>query len=396
MKKLKKSTGALKGKDLKNREAIEKEKTARLKLVERFAKELRDKLGDKVMCIVIWGSVAREEHTEKSDTDVFIVLDDTKLEEDVPPDIKDRIRFKIMELAQSIDKRITLQYFAFLTEFWDDLRHGEPLVIEVLRWGIPVYDVGIFSPAKRLLQRGKIASTREAISRRLSLALAELKSVQGKIISAPHYLEQAMANAGQAPIMLMGRYPPGKEKVGEVLEEMFVKNKLLEKEYVDIARNIHEFKSKAERGEIKVTGKSLDSYIKKTDKFIKRMYELVRQLGERRRVKDIIEDYKMFLRANIVALKYKGIEPPENREDLPKTVMENLQIKESHAKLFGKWESLLEKIKSKKAQELDDKEIYEIRVETREFLGDMWKIIRELKAEKKEKNAKMGQRKAKK
>jgi predicted nucleotidyltransferase/uncharacterized protein (UPF0332 family) len=362
------------------KEKREEEIKERLKSAEKFAKELRKKLGDKVMCVVVWGSVSRGEHTKKSDTDVFVVLDDTKLEEDVPLDIKDRIRFKIMELAQSIDKRITLQYFAFLTEFWDDLRHGEPLVIEVLRWGIPVFDVGIFAPAKRLLQRGKITSTREAIARRLSLATAGLRSVQGRIFSAPHYLEQAMANAGQAPIMLTGRYPPGKEKVGEVLEELFVKTNMLEKEYADIAREISEFNKKSERGEIKVTGQLLDEYINKTERFIKRMYDLVAQIGAKRRFRDIIEDYKNFLRVNIAALKYKGIEPPEKREDLPKVVIENLHLKETHAKLFEKWEHLLEKIKNKKEEEMDEKEIYEVRQETREFMEEMWKIIREMKS----------------
>jgi len=361
----------------KKTEKLDNSKEARLNSVKKFSDELVKKLGDKVKCVVVWGSVTRGEHTPESDIDTFVLLDDTKLAEDVPPDVKEKIRWKVAELAKKIDPRITLQYFTFLTEFWDDLRHGEPLVIDVLRWGVPIYDVGIFMPAKKLLERGKISSSREAIMRRMSLASAGFKQCEYRLRKTiPFYLEQAMANAGQAPIMLLGSLPPGKEAIGKTLDNLFVKSKMLEKEYADLADEIHEFAKNAEKGKIEVTGQLVEEYIKKTDKFIKRMYKLVGQLGERRKVQDLIETYKLFLKVNVAALKSKGIEPPKKKDDLPKIVKNNLHFKESYLKLFDKWDGLLAKIKENKLKEIKDNEIYELKGETRAFISEIGKELR--------------------
>ena len=94
---------------------LDNSKEARLASAEKFAKELVKKLGDKVKCVVVWGSVTRNEHTPESDIDTFVLLDDTKLAEDVPLDVKEKIRWKVADLAKEIDPRITLQYFTFLT-----------------------------------------------------------------------------------------------------------------------------------------------------------------------------------------------------------------------------------------------------------------------------------------
>ncbi len=361
----------------KKSKKLDNSKEGRLNSVKKFSDELVKKLGDKVKCVVVWGSVTRGEHTPESDIDTFVLLDDTKLAEDVPLDIKEKIRWKVAELAKKIDPRITLQYFSFLTEFWDDLRHGEPLVIDVLRWGIPIYDVGIFTPAKKLLERGKISSSREAIMRRMSLASAGFKQCEYRLRKQiPFYLEQAMANAGQAPIMILGSLPPGKEAVGKTLDNLFVKSKMLEKEYADLANEIHEFAKNAEKGKIEVTGQLVEEYIQKTDKFIKRMYQLVGQLGERRKIQDLIETYKLFLKVNVAALKSKGINPPKKKEDLPKVVKNNLHFKESYLKLFEKWDGLLEKIKEKKLKEIKDNEIYELKGETRAFISEIGRDLR--------------------
>ncbi|PSH01285.1 MAG: hypothetical protein BRC26_03910, partial [Nanohaloarchaea archaeon QH_8_44_6] len=145
------------------KEMREKSKERRMDSVEEFSDKLLDKLGDKVKCVAVWGSVPKGEHGYESDIDTLVILDDTKLQKDVPEDARKKIRSKVTKLAKETDERITIQYFPFLTEFWDSLRNGEPLVIEAVRNGEAVYDVGIFMPAKRLLERGKISGTQESV-----------------------------------------------------------------------------------------------------------------------------------------------------------------------------------------------------------------------------------------
>jgi predicted nucleotidyltransferase len=366
----------------KMKEMREKSQERRFEAVEEFSDKLKEKLGEKVKVVAVWGSVPKGEHGVDSDIDTLVVLDDTKLKGDVPDDAKKKIRRKVTSLANETDERITIQYFPFLTEFWDSLRKGEPLAIEAVRNGEPVYDSGIFMPAKRLLERGKISGTQESVKKRLKMGAAGYKKAEKNFRSSiPHKLEQVMANAGQAPIMLVGKQPPAKEKVPETLREMFVEKDILEEEYVDIAQDLYDFGDKGEKDPEEVTGEAVEEHLEKADDFVKRMHKLVSQLGSRKKVKDIVNDYKKFLKANVAALKSQGVEPPEDKEELPEVVEENLDVGEEHVEMFDRWEDIISKVKDKSMDEVDEKELYELKSETREFVSDVGKDIQKMKQE---------------
>ncbi|MFB6180703.1 MAG: nucleotidyltransferase domain-containing protein [Candidatus Nanohalobium sp.] len=366
----------------KMKEMREKSQERRMESAEEFSSKLNEKLGDKVKVVAVWGSVAKGEHGHDSDIDTLVVLDDTKLQKDVPKDAKKKIRKKVTQLAKDTDDRITIQYFPFLTEFWDALRKGEPLAIEAVRNGEPVYDTGIFMPAKRLLERGKITGTRESVKKRLKMGAAGYKKAEKNLRSSiPHKLEQAMANAGQAPIMLAGKKPPAKENVPDTLEEMFVEKDMLEQEYVDKAREIFEFGDLGEKNPEEVKGGEIEEHMQKTDDFVRRMHKLVSQLGSKKKVQNIVQDYKKFLKANVAALKSKGVTPPEDKEDLPETVAENLDVDEEHVEMFNQWEKVIQKIKDKNMDEVDEKELYELKNQTREFVSNVGEDLQKMKEE---------------
>lgn len=371
----------------KLKEMREKSQERRIEAVEEFSDKLQEKLGDKVKVVAVWGSVPKGEHGYESDIDTLVILDDTKLKKDVPEDAKKKIRKKVTDLAKETDDRITIQYFPFLTDFWDSLRKGEPLAIEAVRNGQPVYDTGLFMPAKRLLERGKISGTQESVKKRLKMAAAGYKKAEKNLKSSiPHKLEQSMANAGQAPIMLAGKAPPGKENVPDTLEEMFVEQGMLEQEYVEKAREIYEFADQGEKDPEEVTGQAVEENLNKTDDFVRRMHKLVSQLGSRKKVKGIVDDYKKFLKANVAALKSQGVSPPEDKDDLPRVVEDNLDVGDEHIQMFDRWEDVIEKVKEKELDDVDEKEIYELKSETREFVSDVGKDIQKMKEEEQKKD----------
>ncbi|WEL23723.1 nucleotidyltransferase domain-containing protein [Candidatus Nanohalovita haloferacivicina] len=368
----------------KLKEMREKSQERRIEAVEEFSDKLQEKLGDKVKVVAVWGSVPKGEHGYDSDIDTLVILDDTKLKKDVPEDAKKKIRRKVTDLAKETDDRITIQYFPFLTDFWDSLRKGEPLAIEAIRNGQPVYDTGLFMPAKRLLERGKISGTQESVKKRLKMGAAGYKKAEKNFRSSiPHKLEQAMANAGQAPIMLAGKAPPAKENVPDTLEEMFVEQGMLEEEYVEIGRELHEFGNLGEKNPEEVTGQAVEDHLEKTDDFVRRMHKLVSQMGARKKVKGIVDDYKKFLKANVAALKSQGVTPPEDKDDLPGVVEDNLDVGDEHIEMFGRWEDVIEKVKAKELDEVDEKEIYELKSETRDFVSEVGKDIQKMKEDKK-------------
>jgi len=92
----------------KVKEMREKSQERRMEAAEKFADTLKDKLGDKVKVVAVWGSVPKGEHGYDSDIDTLVILDDTKLKQDVPKDARDKIRKKVTEAAKDTDEKDSL------------------------------------------------------------------------------------------------------------------------------------------------------------------------------------------------------------------------------------------------------------------------------------------------
>ncbi len=390
---------AAENKEPENKDAEEKEKSGesgdteedpresqlkRFKIVEEYARELLQEFRKSLKAVVVYGSTAKKKHKKTSDIDTFVILDDTKIEEDIPYEVKDKIQRDLQRIAARIDKNITIQAFMFLTEFWEAVRNVNPVVIEILRSGIPVYDVGVFLPAKRMLQRGKIPMTHEAVEQRLYVAPQHLEMANYRLRSVAHYLEQAMASAGQAPLMFIGRMPPGKENVPKELEEHFVSRGLLEPEYAKMAQEIHDFAKEVEHYKddkpIEGLGARVDEYIEKTHKFIERMKRLVEEMGGTRKSTMLVEMYKTFLKADVMALELIGVEPPEKLKDLPVVMGEKFpDLKEKHDDLFERLTNVIVMAKSGKAEMIPEQEIYKLRQEAKEFILELGRKLGEMK-----------------
>jgi len=156
---------------------------------------------------------------------------------------------------------------------------------------------------------------------------------------------------------------------------------MLEEEFIEIGEDLVEFGDMGEKNPEEVKGEEVDEHLEKADRFVKRMHKLVSQLGSRKKVKDIVDDYKKFLKANVAALKSKGVEPPKEKKDLPGAVEENLDVGEDHLEMFDRWEDVISKVKEESMDEVDEKDLYELKSETREFVSDVGKDIQKMKQE---------------
>ena len=68
--------------------------------VEKLKKQVIDKYKERIKCIVIMGSVARGEFQQKSDVDLFVVIDDT--DKPIEMDEKARIDSDIVKNSSDI------------------------------------------------------------------------------------------------------------------------------------------------------------------------------------------------------------------------------------------------------------------------------------------------------
>jgi predicted nucleotidyltransferase len=128
-----------------------------------FAIKTYDKFDQIIKAIVLFGSTAKQLSTEGSDIDIIIIIDDVAVHWD-----DELIAWYREELGKIIQSNVYSKVLHVntvkLSTWWDDMMKGDPVVINILRHGDPLIDIGgFFAPLKRLLKDGKIRSTPESI-----------------------------------------------------------------------------------------------------------------------------------------------------------------------------------------------------------------------------------------
>ncbi|MBW2987801.1 hypothetical protein KY336_04590, partial [Candidatus Woesearchaeota archaeon] len=240
-----------------------------------------------IVSYVACGALFRGEGNEKSDIDVFIVIDDTDVKKMTRMELRDRLMSIIYQMAfeagaiTGVKRQLHIQTY-LLTDFWEILKDSaSPVIFTFLRDGIPFYDRGIYMPWKHLLDMGRIKPSREAI-RKFNTSgdhffdTAKRKLLQIGVEDAYY----AVLNPSQAALMMKGFNPPTHRETGRLMREVFVqKEKLLEPKYADILEEMIGLFKKWEYAEVKeLSGKEVDEIMKKCELFRKRVEKLFKQI----------------------------------------------------------------------------------------------------------------------
>jgi predicted nucleotidyltransferase/uncharacterized protein (UPF0332 family) len=374
----------------------EKPKEKRIEAVKKFAKEVLKKYGKYVKCIVMMGSVAREEFKPKSDIDVFVVLDDTTFK--ITPELHDKIDDELEKIAESVPEAviiekdpktgkeektflISVQPSYTLTEFWDYARVCHPIIYNFIKEGIPIYDTGFFAPIKRLLEAGRIPATREAIESYMEGApkkLMRAKTVKLLMLAEDCYY--AMLNTAQAVLMFMGLAPPVPSKAYEDVKKFLVEPGILEPEYAEWLKEIIEIRKKIEHKELMdVTGAFVDEWIAKSEKFIDKMFSLLNALELRKKEKIVERTHEVLHKAAITALKTLK-KMPEKEEEVQKIFkrefIDSKIIEPYYLSVWNKIEDMKKLVEQKKIAEIPDKDVYEMREYVRKLIRDLAKVLK--------------------
>ena len=254
-----------------------------LKDVLSFKKQVLEKYGDLIKSIIIAGSYARGEPQEESDIDFFIILDDTRME----PERLSEIGDEILKIAKSVSENISPLGWPPVTstEFIEYAMHAHPIVYNILKEGIVIYDTGFFTPWQKLLKSGKISRTREAIEKYMEEAqkkLTRARTVKLLIVGEDCYY--AILNTAQAILMSMGIEPPIPSKSYGEVKKHLVESGLLEPEYAEWLKEIVEIRKQIEhKNLIDIAGVFVDEWIVRAEKFGKRMQQLLNDLQVKKR-----------------------------------------------------------------------------------------------------------------
>ncbi len=275
-----------------------------------------------IVSYVLAGSLIQGRATEKSDVDVFIVIDDTDVKRMTRAELKDKLRAIIIGMSieagdvTGIKNKLNVQVY-ILTDFWDSIREANPIIFTFLRDGVPLYDRGIFMPWKQLLQMGRVKPSSEAIEMYMSTGDQILKRVHYKLKEIG--MEDtfwAILTPSQAALMLYGVPPPTPKETPEIMRDIFVKKlNLIEEEFVAILdRNIQVRKDLEHGTKAELSGKEVDDLLKDADRYLKRLNRLFEEIQKMKEKENMLQTYDSVVTMIRDVLRLEGREKVEDAQ----------------------------------------------------------------------------------
>ena len=258
----------------KEQKNIDKYYSKDIDTARKFAKLLYAEFGSFIKGLVLFGSTLRGPNSPKKDIDILIILDDVKIK--FNRELVEAYRIITEKVVSNVDpQRLHIQSMKF-TSFWEYVRAGDPVAINILRSGVALIDTGFFDPLQMLLEQGRIRPSEEAIYTYFSMSPASLNRSQQHLLTATVDLYWAAIDAAHAALMKAGEIPPSPEHVADLLERKLVKEGHISRKYADVMRELYILFKKIVHRDIKsISGKEYDKYLELTNTFVKGMQKFI-------------------------------------------------------------------------------------------------------------------------
>ncbi|MBI1935715.1 nucleotidyltransferase domain-containing protein [Candidatus Woesearchaeota archaeon] len=239
----------------------------------KFANELYKELGSFIRAAVLFGSAARRTKGPGGDIDVLVIVDDLMM--NMSPEVTEAYRLIVQKIIVRVSTKLHITTMRF-TSFWEYMRNGDPIAINLLRDGVAMIDSGFFDPMQALLKKGRIRPTQESIWTYYTRAPNTLHNSRWHLLQAVIDLYWAVIDAAHAALMKVGEIPPTPEHAADLMEQKLVKRKLLEHKYVLIMRNFYRLmKMVTHREIVEIKGEEFEHYYKEAEDFVGRMRKLI-------------------------------------------------------------------------------------------------------------------------
>ncbi len=246
-----------------------------------FATKSYKKFREVIKSIILFGSVSKEKVRKGSDIDIIIIVDDCSIEWDQELIAWYREELSKLIAKQKYRRRLHVNTVT-LSTFWEEVKAGEPVVINVIRYGQALIDFGgFFDPLKVMLAKGKIRPSTEAVFTTLRRSPVHITKAKLSVLGSLENLYWSMVDSAHAALMAAGEVPPSPEHVGEMLQKVFVVGKLLDKKYVRWYEDMRELAKELQHGNLKeLKGREFDDHIDRVVEFEKVMRNITKKLLE--------------------------------------------------------------------------------------------------------------------
>lgn len=241
-----------------------------IELARKFAKILYKEFGRFISGLVLFGSAAKNVPNPTRDIDILVILDDVRIR--FSKELVETYRIIAEKAIAATDpKRFHVQSMK-LTAFWEYVRAGDPVAINILRSGVALIDTGFFDPLQALLDQGRIRPSEESVWTYFTMAPASLHRSEQHLLTATVDLYWATIDAAHAALMIAGEIPPSPDHVADMLESALVKRGYISKKSTTIMRDLYKlFKGITHRDIKMISGKEYDDYHKKAQAFVDEM-----------------------------------------------------------------------------------------------------------------------------
>ncbi|MDO8508072.1 MAG: nucleotidyltransferase domain-containing protein [Nanoarchaeota archaeon] len=246
-----------------------------------FAEKAQKKFDRLIKASVLFGSQATNDSKPGSDVDVIFIIDDAAVNWDLELIAWYREELGKLMSSQRYPRELHINTIK-LTTWWQDLMQGDPVVLNILRYGEVLIDYGgFFNPLKSLLIQGRIRSTPEAVYNALQRAPIHLGRSKLAILSSIEGVYWTMIEAAQAALITAGALPPSPEHVPKMLKIEFVDKGMTKIENVRLLRDIYVLHKGITHREIhEIKGEDIDKWQDIAEKFLMEMTKIIDQILE--------------------------------------------------------------------------------------------------------------------
>ena len=244
-----------------------------LDIAKSFAGRVYKEFGKFISGIILFGSVTDASRDQKGDIDILIIIDDVHIV--LAPEIMETYKIIVEKAILDISRKIHVQTMK-LTSFWEYVRSGDPVAVNILRSGIALIDTGFFDPLQLLLYQGRIRPSRESIYTYFNMSFASFNSAERHLFAAMLDLYWSAIDANHAALMRIGEVPPSPEFAAEMLREKMVKKGYLSSKHALLMNDLYFLSRRILHNEInKISGREYDKYKERTEEYIKEIKKFI-------------------------------------------------------------------------------------------------------------------------
>lgn len=252
---------------------IQQYKDEDLDIAYRFAKEIYTEFELFVKAVVLFGATARRAASKEGDIDILVIIDDISTY--LSAELVEAYRIITQKIIGRLSKRLHITTLRF-SSFWEYIRSGDPVAVNILRDGVALVDTGFFDPLRTLLKQGRIRPTPEAVWTYYSRAPATLFNSRWHLLQATLDLYWGVIDASHAALMHHGEIPPSPNHVADLIEEALVKKGIVEKKYANMMRDFYILSKKIVHREIKdISGAQYEVYYRMAEEYVERMRRII-------------------------------------------------------------------------------------------------------------------------